>query len=43
MEWMAETREIARENFDAFAKKDQGVTCLRCGRRLAEFQDRTLN
>lgn len=48
MEWMAETPEIARENFFAFAKSNatpgvNAVRCRSCDRQLAEFQDRALN
>jgi hypothetical protein len=43
MEWMAETPEIARQNYQAFAKINEACRCRECSRSLTEFQDRTLN
>lgn len=44
MEWMAESPEIARENFYVFAKINAGIArCAGCSREMTEFQDRSLN
>jgi len=43
IEWMAETTEIAKENFAAFAQVHHQATCRQCKRKLAEFRDRALN
>lgn len=47
VEWMAETPEIARENFRAFAKAGSSTaaheSCRACGRELSKFLDHALN
>ena len=43
LEWMAETPEIARENFGAFAIVHHEAKCRACKGKLAAFLNLALN